>query len=266
MNRSRAKQILGISGDVDKTLLKRKYRVKVKQLHPDKNKSKTAQQDFLELQEAYEYLLNPPKIKLAEIKVPSEKEVRKARAYHQKQKRKRKTDKEQKIAIESYSRFLQSNLFKLHKVFVALGVLLAVIHVADNVAEPIQRHVELSSFEFNKAIKRNSGLLLSQVEYNYQTFYAYPLSDVNYNPVVTESYIFKDLLEVKFDKYYSKKIYLASRSMLFPLICGLLFPLIGLFRKGPNIFFYLSVRWGQIAIPLLYVFTLFEQFRIIRLI
>jgi len=51
-------QTLGISHGATESELKQAYRRKAKQLHPDRNKSPNAQQDFIRLTEAYDYLMH----------------------------------------------------------------------------------------------------------------------------------------------------------------------------------------------------------------
>ncbi len=48
--------LLGLSPTASLNELKKAYRAKAKQLHPDKNPSPNAEEEFIELQEAYEYL------------------------------------------------------------------------------------------------------------------------------------------------------------------------------------------------------------------
>lgn len=49
--------LLGVSRNATLNEIKKAYRKKAKELHPDKNKAKDAQQKFIELTEAYEFLL-----------------------------------------------------------------------------------------------------------------------------------------------------------------------------------------------------------------
>lgn len=51
-------RILGLSTGASDNDIKQAYRLKAKQLHPDRNPSPTAHQDFIQLTEAYEYLIN----------------------------------------------------------------------------------------------------------------------------------------------------------------------------------------------------------------
>ena len=56
MNPRRAKEILGISEDDDAETVKRKYRAKILQFHPDKNKDPDAAERFREVHAAYSLL------------------------------------------------------------------------------------------------------------------------------------------------------------------------------------------------------------------
>lgn len=56
MNLKQALNILGIREDADEDEVKKAYRSKILQFHPDKNKSPDAAEKFLEIQEAYRYL------------------------------------------------------------------------------------------------------------------------------------------------------------------------------------------------------------------
>lgn len=55
---SRYLQILEVKENASEVELKKAYRLKALQLHPDRNKSPHAHEEFVELTEAYEYLLN----------------------------------------------------------------------------------------------------------------------------------------------------------------------------------------------------------------
>ena len=56
MTRSEAAKILGISPKADKKAVKKAFRKKAMQLHPDRNKSDNARSEFIQAHEAYEYL------------------------------------------------------------------------------------------------------------------------------------------------------------------------------------------------------------------
>lgn len=54
-------QILGVPQQATREEIKKAYRKKAKQFHPDRNKNSAAHHDFILLNEAYEYLVNPRK-------------------------------------------------------------------------------------------------------------------------------------------------------------------------------------------------------------
>ena len=56
MNLKHALNILGLREDASEDDIKKAYRSKILQFHPDKNKSPDAAEKFLEIQEAYNYL------------------------------------------------------------------------------------------------------------------------------------------------------------------------------------------------------------------
>lgn len=49
--------LLGLSSSATVNEIKKAYRSKAKELHPDKNPSPNAEEQFIELNEAYEYLV-----------------------------------------------------------------------------------------------------------------------------------------------------------------------------------------------------------------
>ncbi len=58
MNRAQAAQLLGISPQASKDTIKKAFRKKAMLLHPDRNKSVNARSQFIEIHEAYEYLID----------------------------------------------------------------------------------------------------------------------------------------------------------------------------------------------------------------
>jgi len=60
MNKNAALQLLGLSGNPSEEEIKKAYRRKAMQFHPDKNKGdKKSEEKFKEISEAYQILLNP---------------------------------------------------------------------------------------------------------------------------------------------------------------------------------------------------------------
>lgn len=62
MNQQQASSLLGIAANASKAEIKKAYRKKVKSVHPDVNPSKTAHEEFVKLTDAYDVLVNGPKV------------------------------------------------------------------------------------------------------------------------------------------------------------------------------------------------------------
>ena len=58
MNREKAIRVLELKQDITNDNIKKNYRLLALKYHPDKNKSNNANEKFLEINEAYNYLLN----------------------------------------------------------------------------------------------------------------------------------------------------------------------------------------------------------------
>lgn len=56
MNSNEAREMLGVNSDASEEEVKKAYRKKAAELHPDRNKSETAEDDFKRLNQAYELL------------------------------------------------------------------------------------------------------------------------------------------------------------------------------------------------------------------
>src|SRR4051812_18428661 len=99
-------QILGVSADASLEDLKKAYREKAKQLHPDRNKRENAHEAFILLNEAYEYLLDLKTGKISRAQTP---------AYTNnwyKQEREKAKARARAFARMQYKEFIQSDRYK----------------------------------------------------------------------------------------------------------------------------------------------------------
>lgn len=255
-------------GDYDKSSLKTLYRLKAKQLHPDRNSSINAQVEFIQLKKAYDLLLKNllhPQQKTIKINIPSEKEVRKARAYHQHKKRSQKEAEEKRRAADSYKQFIKSSAFIWHKARLVIAVVLICVYMFDAILPSQETVHELNEFVFETPIKGNGGLLKQKTYFEGVTFYTTPNFKTNTNIVVVKSGLIGLVKEIRFNAKYCKQIFIASKSMFLLLLAGLFFPVLGYIIKGPNIYFLMSVRWSQIAIPFILLFIAIEQGKMIAI-
>lgn len=267
MTTNQARQIFDLNGDYDKSSLKKIYRQKAKLLHPDRNRSVNAQLEFVQLKKAYDILLRNllrPQ-KTVSIRIPSEKEVRKARAFHQQKKRASQEAAEKKKAKESYVNFINSKAFLWHKIRIVIAVLLIVTYVIDEtLPRQLTKH-SISEFNFETPQRGAGGLLKQKTTFQNKVFYTNPGFKKDKVVFVYKSAVLGLLTQINFSKKYSKYVFVASKSMFLLLLAGLFFPVLGYLIKGPNIYFLMSVRWSQIAVPCILIFTLLEQAKIIAI-
>lgn len=123
--------ILGLTSNASVNDIKKAYRSKAKQLHPDRNPSPTAEEDFIELNEAYEYLVA---LKTGNHKSKKANPVQdfEKRWYAEEARRKERAKQQAKMRYEEY---INSKEYKLTESFdhviniffaiIALGVLVA---------------------------------------------------------------------------------------------------------------------------------------------
>ncbi|GAF04598.1 DnaJ domain-containing protein [Saccharicrinis fermentans] len=106
--------ILGITSNATVQQIKKAYRAKAKQYHPDINKAKDANEQFILLNEAYEYLLNTTGNSTNRIKRAQEKAEKQAKYQQQweQQERQKARERAQEHARMKYEAFLKSDVYK----------------------------------------------------------------------------------------------------------------------------------------------------------
>lgn len=108
--------ILGINSNATITDIKKAYRNKAKQYHPDKNSDEDSQQKFIEITEAYEFLLNNNKNPNFDFEINFREQELKKEAEH------REKIKAERIAHakQRYETFKNSNFYKNDQAFLVL--------------------------------------------------------------------------------------------------------------------------------------------------
>ncbi|MGQ1786232.1 MULTISPECIES: J domain-containing protein [unclassified Saccharicrinis] len=106
--------ILGVTPDATLEQIKKAYRSKAKLYHPDINKASDANERFILINEAYEYLINITGNSVNRIKRAKEKAEKQA-AYQQQweqQEREKARERAQERARMKYEAFLKSDVYK----------------------------------------------------------------------------------------------------------------------------------------------------------
>jgi curved DNA-binding protein CbpA len=123
-------EILGVSSNATLSEIKRAFRIRAKELHPDVNKSPNAHEQFILLLEAYEYLIN---LKTDKVYTKNSTEDRTYTSYQrwQDSEAARARHRAEYFSKVKYKEFENSNYFKtvtsLNTIFEHLGFFIAVI-------------------------------------------------------------------------------------------------------------------------------------------
>jgi hypothetical protein len=117
--------ILGVTTSASVEVIRKAYRKRAMELHPDRNKSPDAHDQFILLQEAYDYFLN---LKSGKVNTAT------ASTYHQdwyNQRREQARERARQYARMKYEEYLQSDDFKavsaLNNVFDLFGFLILLL-------------------------------------------------------------------------------------------------------------------------------------------
>ncbi|TLX73261.1 hypothetical protein E9993_15845 [Labilibacter sediminis] len=129
-------KILGVTSHATLDQIKKAYRKKAKLLHPDVNKSDNAKEEFILINEAYEYLLQTTGNSTNRIKRAQE-QAKKRAEYHrnwEQQEREKARARAQEYARMKYEAYIKSDIYKTTEAlnviadfFATLLVLLLVI-------------------------------------------------------------------------------------------------------------------------------------------
>ncbi|MFK8037773.1 MAG: J domain-containing protein [Crocinitomicaceae bacterium] len=126
-------KILGISPTTDSSVIKKAYRKKAFQYHPDRNKLASAHEKFIQLTEAYESLMDPPKAKVssrfASQKTAEEVLAERMRAARERYQQARK--KEEKEEVEYFQMLTTGIKGLLFKILSVVALLLAMLWLVD---------------------------------------------------------------------------------------------------------------------------------------
>jgi len=274
VNKQDALYILDLKNSSDKAILKRAFRKKALEYHPDKNNDNNSHEKFVSIVEAYEYLsnegVNTTKKKFSGPKFRSN--FSKEEQYEYAKRKFEET--ESKIYEYEYRTYRNGYKRKLSIVSAILGLLLSIILVADHFLPHKHTTHKLTEIHFEKNIDPYSKELFFEIEN--QTFH---ISVENYiilqklkpELYITQTNIFSEIisLEAKTNNHNSIIIYdSTSINNTFPLIVILLLiPLASLFYEKANFYFLLfNVYYNIYVVPVIIVIILFHDNRIWRLV
>ncbi|MCW3805925.1 J domain-containing protein [Plebeiibacterium marinum] len=138
-------QILGVTTNATLDQIKKAYRSKAKKLHPDINKSENAHDEFILLNEAYEYLLNTSGTHFNRFKRAQE-QAQKQAAYHkawEKQERENAKKRAREYAQMKYDEYLKSDIYRTTEAInAALDIFVTAIVLLFIIGLPVLTYIE----------------------------------------------------------------------------------------------------------------------------
>jgi hypothetical protein len=215
-------------------------------LHPDKNPSKEAKDQFIKITEAYDILLGK---KPAAAIAKKSTQTKASKDDRVKQARRRYEDQQRKEAIENeryYQSLIHGKKWKLIKLNALLGAVLSILLVSDLFLPSVfeEDRVEAYSLDVYRAVGGKSISLIRTekgkdfwIENVNFTLYAY-YPDV----YIERSRIFRDPIHViskQKTKHEYFKAYYTFRAATFPTILIFLMPLFTIYFKRKTIVFTL---------------------------
>jgi len=274
VNKQGALYILDLENSCDKAILKRAFRKKALEYHPDKNNDKGSHEKFVSIVEAYEYLsneeVNTTKKKFSGPKFRSN--ISKEEQYEYAKRKFEET--ENKIYDYEYRAYKNGYKRKLSIISAILGLLMSIILIADHLMPHKITICELTELHFEKNIDPYSKELFFEIED--QTFH---ISIENFLILqrlkpklhITQTNIFREIISLEAKVNNNNSIFIYDSSSInstFPLIIILLLiPFASLFYERANFYFLLfNVYYNIYVVPVIIIIILFHDNRLWRLV
>jgi hypothetical protein len=171
--RGKAYKVFGLNPGASEEEIRKCYRKLVKKFHPDVNKAADAEKTFIEIQEAYEYLLAP---KTEEIEYPEQAtdafqtKYAEYQAYARQQFQARKK-KEAEDLEKLYVRLQTGHVFLLHRIIAYTGVLMLIVLCLDLLLPKHQVPGVITSYSTDVYQSMNGKLVSMAVSKNGGRFF-----------------------------------------------------------------------------------------------
>lgn len=251
-------KILGLSKDATALDIKKAYRLKAREYHPDKNKSKDAILQFLKIKEAYTKLTEEDFSTSDFVEVKKDKRYNKSftkEELQEKMKQARyafaqKQQREKDIVAISYKELQGSKFLLFSNLVTTLSLLFAFFLFSDYYLLPTQKEIGMANemFESFRGQKIKIDLVQSKTSVLVET----ALDDPNFHVIrkkdvveVQKTKILKEVVGVRKFSYKdtgAMQNYLSFYAVFWVVFILLLLPSLNVITKGENIFYLIFVR------------------------
>ena len=303
MTRKEAAQILGISEFADEKQIKKAFRNKAMELHPDKNDAEDARGQFIRAHEAYEYLSDLVSGRTSEKYTQKQStsystaQGPKFRSPHHKHRNysdpyasmsreefEARYKRAQKAAEEAMDResetIYQNSLDEYQKTWrkkfvkamaltgIVLSILFSIDYFLGTTVETLP-HADVKTLTINDGSEIFEYLNIHHIKYELSGENLRFAMDPKAKVEVTRTHIFKDITRIKISRngYFLILAPTFSSYDSFPLVpIFLLIPLVSLFLERPKFnFVFLVVNFNIYVFPILLIILMFHDGRLLRL-
>lgn len=266
-------RVLDLKPGSSKEAVKRAFRRKALELHPDRNPGLDTSKDFLKVVEAYDVLFNGvlPRKRHEDLSKERKKEEKEERLRKARAKAREAIRERREIERTFYRRINKSYLMKFAQFQAFLFSLFAIL-IVFNYYMPyttVESNIESKNMLYFYHLKEERAFIYVCGK-SYQT----SLSDFFYldkgDPVKLEkTFLFKDVMKVSFKNREGQVSTVEpheSLYMLFPLIPLLmLIPFLNLLFREPTVRFYVLFFFSVFIGTALFLYILFDGGRFMRM-
>ncbi len=268
--RGKAYKIFGLNPGASEEEIRKRYRKLVKKFHPDVNKATDAEKTFIEIQEAYEYLLAPKTEEIEyteEATQPFHSRYAEYQAYARQQFQARKK-KEAEDLEKLYVRLQTGHVFLLHRIIAYTGLIMLIVLCLDLLLPKHQVPGVITSYSTDVYQSMNGNLVSMAVTKNGDCFFLNSFSnrffDVNPFINIEKTAILHQSTAVlsKSDEFSQKiPIHLSFYWAQFVLFPFFLIPFIFLIYKKKDAFFIMGSYFSRFASGILLLYFLATEDR-----
>lgn len=266
-------QLFALSDDATSDEIKKRYRLLAKKYHPDVNKSPYANETFVLLQEAYDYLISNKSNDQSYFENSKSDEIsRMERIKRAKERLKEARLQEQNKIKNEYQKITNSRIWLVFKTFAYISLICSIFLVIDLFAPKKMENAKIVAFSTNYNGFYVDKICLIQTEKNNQIFVSSAVKhNLNKDNRITieRSRIFNHPTDIHQFNFNGNEQFNVEFSFYnFSIFIALIFtlPIIIYRKRNPSHGFFFLYRFALYTVfPILFYFLVTES-RLIHLI